>query len=71
MNDFFQALAMFILACFAFALFFGLPVMWLWNYSLVGVIDGVHPINFPQALGITVLIGLLTYKPTHKHSNED
>ena len=71
MNNFLQALAVFIVACFAFALFFGLPVMWLWNHSLVGVIDGIHPISFTQALGIIVLIGLLTYKPSQKTSNDD
>jgi len=63
MNHFFQALAVFIVACIVFALFFGLPVMWLWNHCLVGAVDGINPISFPQALGITVLIGLITYKP--------
>lgn len=70
MNNFLQALAVFIVACFAFALFFGLPVMWLWNHSLVGAVDGVHPISFTQALGIIILIGLLTYRPSQRASND-
>lgn len=63
MENFLKAIAVFIVACFAFALFFGLPIMWLWNHCLVGAIDGVHEIGFLQALGIIVLVALLTYKP--------
>ena len=35
------------------------PVQLLWNYSLVGAVDGVHPITFWQALGINFLFGIL------------
>jgi hypothetical protein len=70
MEDILKTIVLFVVACFAFALFFGLPVMWLWNYSLVGSVDGIHPINFQKALGITVLIALLTYKPQQTTDKE-
>lgn len=35
------------------------PTQWLWNHSLVGAVDGVHPITFWQALGINLLCGIL------------
>jgi len=35
------------------------PTQLLWNYSLVGAVDGVHPITFWQALGINFLFGIL------------
>jgi len=31
------------------------PTMWLWNNALIGAVDGVHPITFWQAMGITFL----------------
>ena len=71
MENILKTIVIFAVACVAFALFFGLPVMWLWNTCLVGAVDGVHEINFSQALGITVLIALLTYKPQQHPANED
>lgn len=35
------------------------PNMWLWNNVLVGAVDGVNPIGFWQALGITFLFNSL------------
>lgn len=35
------------------------PIQLLWNYSLVGAIDGVNPITFWQALGISFLFSIL------------
>lgn len=35
------------------------PVQLLWNYSLVGAVDGINLITFWQALGITFLFGIL------------
>lgn len=35
------------------------PNMWLWNNALVGAVDGVNPIGFWQALGITFLCNAL------------
>jgi hypothetical protein len=35
------------------------PVQLLWNNALVGAIDGVSPIGFWQALGVTVLCNIL------------
>lgn len=35
------------------------PVQLLWNYSLVGAVNGINPIGFWQALGISLLIGIL------------
>jgi hypothetical protein len=36
-----------------------LPVQLLWNYCLVGAIDGVQPIGFWQALGIIALVAIM------------
>lgn len=36
-----------------------IPVMWLWNGCLVDAVTVVHPIGFLQAVGISVLFGLL------------
>ena len=41
------------------ALFLAYPVKWLWNGCLVGAVDNVHPITALQALGISVLCGIL------------
>jgi hypothetical protein len=50
------------------ALLFAYPTMWLWNDCLVGVVDGIHPINSVwTALGINVLCGLL-FKSSIKSS---
>jgi hypothetical protein len=35
------------------------PTQLLWNYCLIGAVDGVHPIGFWQALGINLLFGIL------------
>jgi hypothetical protein len=35
------------------------PTQLLWNHSLIGAVDGVHPIGFWQALGINFLFGIL------------
>ena len=35
------------------------PVQLLWNYSLIGAVDGINPITFWQALGINFLFGIL------------
>lgn len=35
------------------------PIQWLWNNSLVGAVDGIHPISFWQAYGIFLLVNLI------------
>ena len=35
------------------------PVQLLWNYSLIGAVDGINPITFWQAFGINFLFGIL------------
>jgi hypothetical protein len=35
------------------------PTQLLWNYSLLGAVDGINPITFWQALGINFLFGIL------------
>lgn len=47
------------------ALLFSLPVMWLWNW-LMPEIFGVVEIDLLQALGLTVLSGLLFKAQTSK-----
>lgn len=40
-------------------LIMAIPTWLLWNYCLVGAIDGVNQIGFLQALGINILAGIL------------
>ena len=35
------------------------PTQLLWNYCLVGAVNGINPIGFWQALGITILCNTL------------
>ena len=41
------------------AILFAWPVQLLWNGCLVDAVDGVHPITFWQALGLTALFSIL------------
>ena len=50
-----SAIALLFVACIVLAW----PVQLLWNYSLVGAVDGVNPITFWQALGISFLFSIL------------
>ena len=52
---FVSAIAVLFVACILLAW----PVQLLWNYSLVGAVDGVNPISFWQALGISFLFSIL------------
>jgi hypothetical protein len=52
---FVSAIALLLVAC----IFLAWPTQWLWNNSLIGAVDGVHPITFWQALGINFLFGIL------------
>ena len=62
MNNILFTIGMLAIAVVAYSIFFALPVMYLWNYCLVGAIDGIHEINFVRALGICILVALLTFK---------
>lgn len=42
------------------------PVQLLWNSCLIGAVDGVHPIGFWQAMGITFLFSML-FKPSNSN----
>jgi hypothetical protein len=44
----------------AVSILYAVPIVLLWNSCLVGTIDGVHEINFWKALGLTILLNLLT-----------
>lgn len=49
------------------AVIFALPVMWLWNLCLVPAMPTILvKIGFWQALGIKILIGLLSYAGSSK-----
>jgi hypothetical protein len=37
------------------ALLLAWPTQLLWNYCLIGAVDGIHPIGFWQAMGINFL----------------
>jgi hypothetical protein len=41
------------------AVFMAWPVQYLWNNCLIPAVDGTHPIEFWQALGLNVLFGIL------------
>jgi len=41
------------------AVLLGYPVMLLWNWCLVGAIDGVNQIGFFQAIGLNLLTSIL------------
>jgi hypothetical protein len=41
------------------AVFMAWPVQYLWNNCLITAVDGTHPIEFWQALGLNVLFGIL------------
>jgi hypothetical protein len=45
------------------------PIMLLWNYALVPALPSLSKINFLQALGIKILIGLLGYSANNKIKN--
>jgi hypothetical protein len=55
-------IAGFIALCVASALLISLPVLWLWNW-LMPVIFGLKTITWIQALGLSILCGML-FKPT-------
>lgn len=52
-----------------YGLIASLPVWLLWNYCLLGAIDGIHEISWLQAWGILVLFSLL-FKTTQTEKKE-
>ena len=44
---------------FVVSLFFSVPIWLLWNYCLVGAVDGVHEVTWLQAWGIGILCNFL------------
>lgn len=54
----------------AFSILYAVPVVFLWNWCLVGTIDGVHEINFWKALGISILFNMMTAKNQSSKSKE-
>lgn len=52
----------------AISILYAVPVVFLWNWCLVGTIDGVHEINFWKALGISILINMISSKSTTNQS---
>lgn len=49
------------------AVLLGYPVMLLWNYCLVGAIDGVNEIGFFQAIGLNILASILFKSVNNKN----
>jgi hypothetical protein len=49
------------------AVILGCPVMLLWNYCLVGAINGVNEIGFFQAIGLNLLISILFKSSINKN----
>jgi hypothetical protein len=57
-----------VVALLAFvAIILAWPTQLLWNYCLVGAVDGVHQITFLQALGINILFSIL-FKDSNSNS---
>jgi hypothetical protein len=42
-------------------------IMWFWNDGLVGAVDGVHAVGYPQAVLIYMLVGTF-FEPLFKMS---
>ena len=42
------------------------PTQLLWNGCLVGAVDGINPIGFWQALGLSFLFGILVKNNSNK-----
>ena len=62
MNSFFTAigaLVTVVVFIVVFGLLMSLPVMWLWNYSLVPAVSGVKELGWLQSWGMLILCGLL------------
>jgi hypothetical protein len=55
----FLGVVMFIGGVLAMGLIMSLPVWLLWNYCLVGAVDGIHEITWFTAWGIFVLSNFL------------
>jgi hypothetical protein len=51
------------------AILMAFPTMWLWNECLIPAVDGVHEIEFWQALGLNVLFSILFKSTTTKSNN--
>jgi hypothetical protein len=49
------------------AVILGYPVMLLWNWCLVGAIDGVNQIGFFQAIGLNILASILFKTSVNKN----
>jgi hypothetical protein len=63
-TTFFLAISLIV----ALSILYAVPVVFLWNWCLVGTIDGVHEINFWKALGISILINMISAKSTTSQS---
>jgi hypothetical protein len=59
----------FVLIVLLYAVITAFPVMWLWNYCLIGAIPGLKTITFYQAFGIKILFSLL-FHTTVKQDNK-
>jgi len=58
-----------ILLAIAFSFLLAFPIMWLWNFTVADLIDGVHEISYWQAYCLNMLIAILwrtTYKTESK-----
>jgi hypothetical protein len=63
-TTFFLAISLIV----ALSILYAVPIVFLWNWCLVGTIDGVHEINFWKALGISILINMISARSTTSQS---
>lgn len=61
-----------ILFAILFAFVFGIVVMWLWNWIMPTIFEGIPEITFWQAFGIILLSKILFsgFHPHHDHEKE-
>lgn len=64
---FIGAIILALFTIFVIALIFAYPTMWLWNW-LMPTIFGLTKITVWQALGLSMLSGLLIRSPNYKNT---
>ena len=57
-----------VLGILLFSFLCSWPVYMLWNYCLVGAVDGVREVSWLQAWGLAILCGLLFKTSTESKS---
>ena len=62
MNEYYKTVwaAIFaIILAIAFSFLLAFPIMWLWNFTVAQLIDGIHQITYWQAYCLNLLVSIL------------